>query len=82
MRRLVAPMPFVLAALAAGCSRRAKPASALADASGPASGVLSVQAGARFTRSDPVYSAPIAATRVGPMSYVAGLVAAEGVVRL
>ena len=79
MRRLVGPMPFVLIALADGCTCRAKPQPAPTDAS---SLVPVGAAVASVAPSDAVFSAPIAAVRAGGLEVVAGLVAAEGVVRV
>jgi hypothetical protein len=80
MRRLVGPMPFLLIALTDGCTCRAAPSSAPIDASPSMTGIASAVQGA--TPSEAVFSAPIAAVRAGGVQVVAGLVAAESVVRV
>jgi hypothetical protein len=82
--RLAGPVPFLLMALAGACARRAKQSAVRADgaspvaSAAPSSGLGGFPAGT----TDAVFSAPIAASRVGHTSIVAGLVAARGAIRV
>jgi len=82
--RSAGPVPFLLLALAGGCTRRAKPAAERGDGASPvaSTGSSSILAGLPAGTTDAVFSAPIAAARIGHTSIVAGLVAARGVVRV
>lgn len=86
MRR-IAPLLFVPTALAGGCtcgnkgSSPAPPASV--ETAPPASAARPAASGARSAPLDAsVFSAPIAGARVGHADVVAGLVAADGVIRV
>jgi hypothetical protein len=76
----------IVAALVAGCSRRKPgsepPTTSTLDVDGsPADASLVVGVEERAISDQAVFSAPIAAARVGRVDFVAGLVAADGVVR-
>jgi len=80
MRRLVGPLPFLLMAMGHGCTCRATPPPAAIDASSSVPSIASASADGHA--SEAVFSAPIAAVRTGGVQVVAGLVAAEGVIRV
>src|SRR5271165_5360479 len=85
MRRLAAPMSLLLLTLVGGCRSHAKPSTAgsAAGSEGPSRAALVLDARVPPAwRTDPVFSAPIAAARSGQVSVVAGLVATQHVVRV
>jgi len=75
-------MPFLLIGLADGCTCKATPRAAAIDASRPPPSIASAVTASDGPTSDPVFSAPIAAVQIGDLDVIAGLVAAEGVVRV
>ncbi len=79
-------MPLLALALAGGCRSRAKPAPTTpgVEAAAPSAAAVApeLQPLAATWRTDPVFSAPIAATRTVHSSVVAGLVAAQHLIRL
>ena len=81
LARLAAPLPCLVPALLAGCTRGGVNAKREA-AAGTDAAPAAMEAGARGTSERAVFSAPIGATRVGHVDVVAGLVAAEGIVRV
>lgn len=88
MRSMAAPLPFLVAGLMGGCTCGAKRPSApggdafRATASASAVSVERGDGGGAAHSTLAVFSAPIAAARVGVEDVVAGLVAAEGIVRV
>jgi hypothetical protein len=89
MRRMAAPLSLFVAALMGGCTCGAKRPSAAergdaarATASASAVALERGDEGGAAPSTLAVFSAPLAAARVGGMGVVAGLVAAEGVVRV
>src|SRR5882672_107673 len=82
--RLAGPTSFVFLAFASGCSRGAKQKVVQGDSASPVGGaaLLAGSGNSSATTTDAVFSGPIAAARVGHTSVVAGLVAAQGVVRV
>ena len=82
LRRLVTPLAFMAPALLGSCkcSHRAAQ-SARTQVSGDRD-ASSAHAGAGLTSDAAVFSAPLGAVRIGDLDVVAGLVAAEGTIRL
>src|SRR4029077_5458515 len=82
LRRLVTPLAFMAPALfcSCKCSHRAAQ-SARTQVSGDRD-ASSARAGAGLTSDAPVFSAPLGAVRGGDLDVAAGLVAAEGTIRL
>jgi hypothetical protein len=78
--RLAVPLPCLLLAVSASCTREAKHESPLVKPDGTP-GIAGEAAEARATSMPAVFSVPIGAARVGGVDVVAGLVAAEGTVR-
>ena len=81
LARLAVPLPCLVPALLAGCTRGGMNAKREAT-NGTDAAPAAVEAVARPTSDLGVFSAPIGATRVGGLNVVAGLVAAEGIVRV
>ncbi len=79
-------MPLLALALAGGCRSKAKPTPTTVsiEAAAPLAATLAAdaQAATLAWRTDPVFSAPIAATRTAQGSVVAGLVATQKVIRV
>jgi hypothetical protein len=81
MKRLVGPMPFLLIGLAGGCTCKAAPRPGSAETLPAAPSATASAAVGDAPVSEAVFSAPIAAVQVAGVEVVAGLVAAEGLVR-
>jgi hypothetical protein len=79
-------MPLLVLAFAGGCQSKAKPAPMAANAEAAVPSAPAVDSGTQSAtvtwRTDPVFSAPIAAARTSHTSVVAGLVAAQHLIRL
>jgi hypothetical protein len=78
-------MPLLLLVSVGGCRSKAKPAPMAAGVDAAASSSVETRANiptARAWRTAPVFSAPIAAARSAHVSVVAGLVAAQQVIRV
>lgn len=83
LARLAAPLPCLVPALLGGCKCGSKHAPTSTHDTPSAASVASTvpDGGGQWISEASVFSAPIGATRVGRADVVAGLVAAEGVVR-
>jgi hypothetical protein len=81
---LVGPLPCLVPPLLGSCTCGAKHAPSSTRAVPSAVGVASTgaDAAARWTSDSAEFSAPIGGARIGHVSVVAGLVAAEGIVRV